>query len=82
MICPFYLDRTIQGVGSVQDYTAPQETFKANQVTYLYVEECDISTAWDNAFDCVGCQYGQILRNKIHNAMDWCIYTKGMWRIH
>ncbi len=55
----------------------PQEGLKANQTQYLYVENSDISGAWDNAIDFVGVQYGHVKNNRIHDANDWCIYTKG-----
>ena len=57
--------------------TAAHETLKVNQSKYLYVEDSDISGADDNAIDFVGVQYGHVVGNKIHNAGDWCIYTKG-----
>ncbi len=68
---------TATGTGLISDYTAPKECVKVNQSKYLYVEDCDISNAWDNAFDCVGVQYGHFYRNKIHKAGDWCMYLKG-----
>lgn len=55
----------------------PQETIKINQSQYIYIEDSDISGAWDNAIDFVGVQYGHVINNKIHNAGDWCFYTKG-----
>lgn len=57
--------------------TAAHETLKVNQSKYLYVEDSDISGADDNAIDFVAVQYGHIIGNKIHNANDWCMYTKG-----
>lgn len=53
------------------------ETLKVNQSKHVYIEESDISGADDNAIDFVAVQYGHILNTKIHNAGDWCIYTKG-----
>lgn len=64
-------------MGNIQTSAAPQETIKANQCDHLYIEDSDISTATDNAIDFVAVQHGQVLRNKLHNAGDWCIYTKG-----
>ncbi len=54
-----------------------QETIKINQSQYIFIENNDISGAWDNAIDFVAVQYAQITGNKIHNAGDWCAYTKG-----
>lgn len=53
------------------------ETLKVNQTQYMYVEDSDISGADDNAIDFVAVQYGHVIGNKIHNAGDWCMYTKG-----
>lgn len=53
------------------------ETLKVNQSTNFFIEGSDISGADDNAIDFVSVQGGHILRNRIHNAEDWCIYTKG-----
>lgn len=54
-----------------------QETFKANQCTYLYVEDSDIAGAWDNPLDYVGVQHGHFLNNRFHDSGDWCMYLKG-----
>lgn len=54
-----------------------QECLKVNQTQYIYLEENDISGAWDNAVDFVAVQYGNIINNRIHNSGDWCMYTKG-----
>jgi len=43
----------------------------------VYLEDNDISGAWNNAVDFVAVQHGHILNNKIHNAGDWCMYLKG-----
>jgi hypothetical protein len=56
---------------------AAQETFKANQCSNIYVEECDVSGSYGTALDFVAVQYGHILRSKFHNAGDWCMYLKG-----
>lgn len=50
---------------------------KVNQCQYMYIEDCDISGADDNAVDFVAVQYGHVHGNRIHNAQDWCMYTKG-----
>jgi hypothetical protein len=54
-----------------------QETLKINQCKYVYVEQCDISLAWDNAIDAVALQYGHFLYNTVHDASDWIMYLKG-----
>lgn len=54
-----------------------QETLKANQSQYLYVEGSDIHGAFDNNIDYVAVQYGHVVNNKIHDAQDWCEYAKG-----
>ena len=53
------------------------ETLKINQSQHVYIEDSDISGADDNSIDFVAVQYGHIVRNKIHNANDWCVYVKG-----
>lgn len=57
--------------------TAAHENVKINQSQYIYLEGNDIDSAEQNAIDFVAVQYGHILRNRIHNADDWCIYLKG-----
>ncbi len=54
-----------------------QETVKVNQSKYVYIENSDISHAWDNVIDFVAVQYGHIINNRIHEAQDWCAYNKG-----
>ncbi|MBC8179925.1 right-handed parallel beta-helix repeat-containing protein [candidate division KSB1 bacterium] len=65
------------GLGDIDSYTCPQEDLKANQSQYLYIEDCDISNAWNVALDFVAVQHGHIVGNRIHGAGDWCIYLKG-----
>ncbi len=67
----------VTGLGSREDYTTPQETVKVNQCSYVTIQDCDVSGAWNPAIDFVAVQYGAILRNKIHRAGDWGIYLKG-----
>jgi hypothetical protein len=55
---------------------------KVNQCQYMYIEDCDISGADDNAVDFVAVQYGHVHGNRIHNAQDWCMYTKGASTAH
>jgi hypothetical protein len=54
-----------------------RETIKVNQSRHIYIEDCDISGADDNAVDFVAVQYGHILRSRIHGAGDWALYVKG-----
>ena len=67
----------VQGLGDIGNYEGPQEGLKVNQTQYLFVENCDISGGWDNAFDAVGVQYGHIIGSRIHRGGDWCMYVKG-----
>jgi hypothetical protein len=53
------------------------ETIKINQSQNIYIEDSEISGAEDNAIDFVAVQGGHIVRNKVSNAQDWCMYTKG-----
>lgn len=68
---------TLSGVGDIEVGAGPQETLKINQSTNVYVEDSDLSGATDNALDMVAVQYGRIVGNRIHRAVDWCAYTKG-----
>lgn len=68
---------TVIGTGDIATFQAPQETLKINQSQYVYVEDSDISGASDNAIDFVGVQYGHLVNNRIHRALDWCLYLKG-----
>jgi hypothetical protein len=53
------------------------ETVKFNQSQYVYLENNNISNADDNNIDFVAVQYGHIIGNRIHDALDWCAYVKG-----
>ena len=70
-------DMTIRGTGDIAAYAAPQEALKANQCQFVYIENCDISGAWDNAVDFVAVQHGHVVRSRIHRAGDWAMYAKG-----
>jgi hypothetical protein len=70
-------DCTIRGLGTIATYDVPQETLKANQCRFMYVERCDISGAWDNAVDFVAVQGGHVVASRIHRAGDWALYAKG-----
>ncbi|NBT13734.1 MAG: right-handed parallel beta-helix repeat-containing protein [Planctomycetia bacterium] len=68
---------TVRGTGTIATYAVPQEALKANQCQYVYIENCDISGAWDNAIDFVAVQYGHVVGSRIHRAGDWAMYAKG-----
>jgi hypothetical protein len=55
----------------------PQETMKANQCQYVYVEDSELYGAGQNVLDYVSVQYGHIVSNKLHLAEDWVMYVKG-----
>jgi hypothetical protein len=57
--------------------SASHDTLKVNQSKYIYLEDSEVSGGDDNAVDFVAVQYGHIIGNKVHNANDWCMYTKG-----
>ena len=59
------------------DSREAHETIKINQSSHVYIENCDVSGAWDQALDFVAVQYGQLLQNRFHDATDWCAYAKG-----
>jgi hypothetical protein len=50
---------------------------KVNQSRYIYLEGSTFAGAEDNTIDFVAVQYGHVLRNRISNAQDWCMYAKG-----
>lgn len=77
--CDHFLLRNVEitGTGDPATYTSPQETLKINQSRYVYLENLDVSGAFDNAIDFVAVQYGHVIFSRIHRALDWCIYTKG-----
>jgi hypothetical protein len=52
------------------------EAIKINQCKGVYIENCDISGADDNAIDLFAVEFGHILDSKMHNA-NWCVYHKG-----
>lgn len=53
------------------------EGLKVNQTHHMYIEDSDISGADDNSIDFVAVQYGHVVRSKIHDSGDWCMYAKG-----
>jgi hypothetical protein len=50
---------------------------KINQTQHVYLEDSTFSGAEDNTIDFVAVQYGHVVRNKVSNAQDWCMYAKG-----
>ncbi|KAL4425628.1 hypothetical protein ABPG75_009644 [Micractinium tetrahymenae] len=61
---------------SANDGCGVQETVKLNQCQGVWVEGLQASGAWDNAFDCVACQYGHILNSRFSKS-EWGLYLKG-----
>ncbi len=53
------------------------ETLKINQSQYIYIEDSELTGADDNVIDFVAVQFGHVVRNRISNAGDWCMYVKG-----
>jgi len=70
-------DTTIRGTGVITSYALPQEALKVNQTQHVYIENCDISGAWDNAIDFVAVQHGHVVGSRIHRSGDWAMYAKG-----
>jgi hypothetical protein len=70
-------DTTIRGTGVIATYAVPQEALKVNQSQHVYIENCDISGAWDNAIDFVAVQHGHVVGSRIHRSGDWAMYAKG-----
>lgn len=63
--------------GEGQSTPVAHETLKINQCQYIYLEDCNIHGAGDNAVDYVAVQYGHVIGNRIHNCNDWAMYVKG-----
>lgn len=75
--CDHLLLRGNTLIGADPETYNTQETVKINQSQNIYLENNDISGAWNNGVDFVAVQYGHIVGNRIHNAGDWCMYLKG-----
>lgn len=75
--CNHLLLRGVTITGDAPETYNTQETVKINQSQWVYIENSDISGAWDNAIDTVAVQFGQLIDSKIHHAGDWCAYVKG-----
>ncbi|HWS72327.1 MAG TPA: right-handed parallel beta-helix repeat-containing protein [Thermoanaerobaculia bacterium] len=56
---------------------AAHDMTKVNQSQFVFIEDSDLSGADDNSIDFVAVQYGHVVRNRISNAGDWCMYAKG-----
>ena len=56
---------------------AAHDMTKVNQSQYVFIEDSDLAGADDNSIDFVAVQYGHVVRNRISNAGDWCMYAKG-----
>ena len=75
--CDHVLLRNMVLSGSGEGTRAAHETVKVNQSQYIYIEGSNIYGSYENAIDYVSVQYGHIIDSKIHDADDWCAYTKG-----
>ncbi len=75
--CDHLLLRGVTVTGADPETYNVQEAVKINQSQYIYIEDSDISGAWDNAIDFVAVQYGHVVGSRIHNSGDWCQYAKG-----
>ncbi len=75
--CDHFLLHEVTVRGMPPASFAVQEGVKVNQSQYVYIENSDISGAWDNAIDFVAVQYGHVQGNRVHDSGDWGFYTKG-----
>ncbi|MGD9612866.1 MAG: M28 family peptidase [Kiritimatiellia bacterium] len=75
--CEFVLLKNCVIRGGPGTQRLAQEGLKANQCEYLYVEDCEIANASENALDYMCCHYGHIRRSRLHDAGDWVAYVKG-----
>lgn len=67
----------VRGMRMNEGHRAAQETVKVNQRQYYYIEDSDVSSAWNVPVDFVAVQYGHVVGNKGHDAGDWCMCFKG-----
>jgi hypothetical protein len=75
--CDHLLVRQTRVLGAPPASMTVQETLKVNQSQNVFIEDSDVSGAFDNAIDFVAVQGGHVQGNRIHDAADWCIYLKG-----
>jgi hypothetical protein len=54
-----------------------QETLKANQCSHIYLEDSDISGAYQTGVDFFSVQHGHIISNRVHGTGEWGMYLKG-----
>ena len=54
-----------------------QEVLKINQSQYIYLEQSELSGAYQTVLDTFSVQYGHILANLIHLSGGRCAYLKG-----
>jgi hypothetical protein len=73
--CDFVLLRKM--ALSSNTYRASQEVVKVNQSSHFYLEDSDVSGAYNVCVDYVAVQSSHIVGNKIHDAANWCSYVKG-----
>lgn len=71
------LVRSCQFNGFDGTVNEPQETFKANQCQYFYVESSNIGGAFWFGLDFVAVQYGHILDTEVHDTGDDGLVLKG-----
>jgi len=75
--CDHVLLRGDTIIGAAPDTYAAQETVKVNQSQNVFIEDSDISGAWNVVVDFVAVQGGHVQGNRIHSSGDWCMYFKG-----
>jgi hypothetical protein len=76
-LCTYLLLRGVTMAGAPPESYNARETLKVNQSQHIYVEDSDIYGAGDNAIDYVAVQYGHVVRSRVSEAGDWCMYAKG-----
>jgi hypothetical protein len=54
-----------------------QEVLKVNQSQYVYLEQSELSGAFQTVLDFFSVQYGHLLANHIHHSGGRCAYLKG-----
>jgi hypothetical protein len=54
-----------------------QEVLKINQSQYIYLEQSELSGAFQTVLDFFSVQYGHLLANRIHFSGGRCAYMKG-----
>ncbi len=54
-----------------------RDVLKADRSSYLYIEDCDISGAYETGVDLFSVQYGHMITSTIHKAAEWGMEVKG-----